>query len=90
MKTVRSYHVRSVWVFCTVDFVLEDVDDIEDCLWADRYSIYFRAQVGYRNPTPRTGAVDRFHVRAHPNVPRDVVYRETLRFLSTLQTMYEL
>lgn len=91
MKAIRTYHVRSCWVFLTIDFVLDDDDEFnEDTLWVERYSIYMRAQVGYRKPDSRTGAVDRFHVRAHPNVPRNVVFDETVRFLSTLKQMYQL
>lgn len=93
MKAIRTYETRSAWVWCTVDFVTDDQDwdsDPDQAAAFDRYSVYMRAQVLYRKPTDKTGAVDRFHVRAHPNLPRKVVFDEALRFLETLKTMYEL
>lgn len=93
MKAVRTYHVRSCWVWCTVDFITDDKDwdeDPEQAAAYDRFSIYMRAQVLYRKPGSKQGAPDRFHVRAHSNIPRKVVFDEAERFIETLKTMYEL
>lgn len=91
MKAIRTYHTRSKWVWCTVDFVLdEDEEFSEDNAWADLYSIHMRAQVYYRKPASPRDCPDRFHVRAHSNVPREVVFREAMNFLTTLKTMYQL
>lgn len=91
MKAIRSYHVRSVWVWCTVDFVLDSDEEFnEDTAPFERFSIYMRAQIGYRKPGGPNDCPDRFHVRAHPNLPSRVVLEEAQRFIDTLKQMYTL
>lgn len=93
MKPLRIYHTRSAWIWCRVDFVTDDNDWNEDPELAaalDRYSIYMRAAVIYRKSDSDKGVPDRFHVRAHPNIPRDIVFAEAMNFLSTLKKMYDL
>lgn len=92
MKPLRIYHTRSAWIWCRVDFVTDDQDwerDPELAAALDRFSIYMRATVQYRN-SPERQSPDRFHVNAHPNIPRDIVFAEAMNFLSTLQKMYDL
>ena len=91
MKCVRSYNVRGPFVFCTVDFVLDDDEQFsEDSAVYERHSIFMRAAVGYRPPKDDNEAAVRFSVRAHPNIPFSSVLKESNRFLSTIKTMFDL
>lgn len=93
MKPLRIYHTRSSWIWCRVDFVTDDNDwdqDPELAAALDRYSIYMRATVLYNKPKSRNESPERFYVRAHPNIPRDIVFAEAAYFLQTLKQMYEL
>lgn len=93
MKAIRTYHTRSCWVWCTVDFITDDNDwneDPEQAAAFDRYSVHMRAQILYRKPNSERDCPDRFYVRAHPNIPRKIVFDEASRFIETLKIMYEL
>ena len=93
MKPLRIYHTRKEWIWCRVDFVVDQHDWDEDpdlAATLERYSIYMRATVLYTIPKDQHDCPNRFSVRAHPNIPRDIVFREASVFLSTLQKMYEL
>lgn len=93
MKPLRIYHTRSCWIWCRVDFVVSDKDWEQDpdlAATLERYSITMRAAVLYRAPSSPHDMPDRFHVRAHPNIPRDLVFNEAIYFLQTIKQMYEL
>lgn len=93
MKSLRIYHTRKNWIWCRVDFVVSDEDwqnDSELAATMERYSIYMRATVLYQIPQSEKDCPERFFVRAHPNIPRDIVFNEALFFINTLKTMYQL
>lgn len=93
MKPLRIYHTRKSWIWCRVDFVVDDHDweiDPDLASTLERFSIYMRATVIYDQPKSEKDCPERFFVRAHPNIPRDIVFREASFFLSTLKQMYEL
>lgn len=93
MKPLRVYHTRGSWVWCRVDFFTDENDWNDDADLAAalaRYSIYMRATVLYEHPKSDKDCPNRFSVRAHSNIPRDIVFREALYFLQTLKQMYQL
>lgn len=93
MQSLRIYHTRSKWIWCRVDFVVSDEDwekDSDLAATLERYSIYMRATVLYEKPHSPKDCPERFYVRAHPNIPRDIVFNEAAYFLNTLKTMYQL
>lgn len=93
MRPLRIYHTRKQWIWCRVDFHVTDQDWEQDPDFAstmERNSIYMRATVLYQVPNGPKDCPARFSVRAHPNVPRDIVFKEAEIFLQTLQKMYDL
>lgn len=71
MKSLRIYHTRSSWIWCRVDFVTDENDwqtDPELAATLDRFSIYMRATVLYRNPESDKDCPERFYVRAQDSL----------------------
>ena len=90
MKTVRTYNTKRPFLYCTVDFVLEDSDfGILDSSF-ERCSVYMRAQVEYTNPLSVKDIPLRFTVRAPQALPSSIVISEAEHFLLTIKQMYTL
>lgn len=93
MKALRTYKTKGPQVLCRVDFLVGDSDwnnDPENAASLERFSVFMSATVAYRNPSSDLDLPSRFQVKAHPNLPTEIVLQEASRFIQTLKLMYDL
>lgn len=93
MKALRTYKTKGPQVLCRVDFITDDSDWNHDSVLSvalDRFSVFMSASVAYRQPSSDLDLPSRFQVKAHPNLPTEIVLNEASRFIQTLKLMYEL